>query len=143
MVRSAAPPRHTCMHADTGAQPAPPAAAPVRPAVSNFNFSLEPFVKPWGDALSALPDETDDPRALFLREALDHMVRLSFHERVAKAMPPAFARFIPPEPLGTLAWVSPKEGDLEPGSDASLSAALLARLRQKLPQEEVTDSHRQ
>ena len=39
---------------------------------------------------------------------------------------------------GVLGWAEVREGDLEPGSPASLSTSLLGKLRTKMPPAEVT-----
>ena len=72
-----------------------------------------------------------------MRALLDHMTRLSYHERIARDLPPAFKPFLPHRFVGNLDWSEIKEGDTEPNSAASLSAALLGKLRAKVPSEQV------
>ena len=103
--------------------------------VSNFGFSLEPFGRPWGDAITdALPaakmeDEgagegsgpsagasvaermaaSPEPRARFVAVVLERMVRLSYLERIEKTIPSAFLPLLPPKPTGCLAWREVRE----------------------------------
>lgn len=131
--------------------------------VSNFGFSLEPFGRPWGDAITdALPaakmeDEgagegsgpsagasvaermaaSPEPRARFVAVVLERMVRLSYLERIEKTIPSAFLPLLPPKPTGCLAWREVREGDYEPSSPSGVSAALLSRLRNKQTQSEI------
>ena len=60
------------------------------------------------------------------------MMRLSYHERVAKAIPTQLLPLLPPKPEGSLAWEQVREGDTDPNSQSSLSAALLGKLRAKV-----------
>ena len=120
---------------------------------SHFAFSLAPFEHKWGDALPTLPaaktegDESAggaasaaalDSRVRFVRCALERMVQLSYIERVGRDLPSVFTPLLPPKPAGRLGWEEPREGDLAPDSPASLSAALLGKLRSKLPPAEVS-----
>jgi hypothetical protein len=73
-----------------------------------------------------------------VRLLLDRMLRLAYHERVAKAIPTELLPLLPPKPEGCLAWDQVREGDIDPNSQPSLSAALLGRLRAKEPHAEVT-----
>ena len=67
-----------------------------------------------------------------MRLLLDRMMRLSYHERVAKAIPTQLLPLLPPKPEGSLAWEQVREGDTDPNSQSSLSAALLGKLRAKV-----------
>ena len=67
-----------------------------------------------------------------MRLLLDRMMRLSYHERVAKAIPAELLPLLPPKPEGSLAWEQVREGDTDPNSQSSLSAALLGKLRAKV-----------
>ena len=72
-----------------------------------------------------------------MRLLLDRMLRLAYHERVAKAIPTELLPLLPPKPQGCLAWDQVREGDIDPNSQPSLSAALLGKLRTKEPHAEV------
>ena len=72
-----------------------------------------------------------------MRLLLDRMLRLAYHERVAKAIPTELLPLLPPKPQGCLAWDQVREGDIDPNSQPSLSAALLGKLRSKEPHAEV------
>lgn len=116
--------------------------------ISHFSFSLAPFEHSWGEVLSSVAKPEDataaataaalDSRARFVRRTLEHSMRLSYIERVERELPSAFAPYLAPRPVGRLGWDQPGEGDLQPDSPASLSAALLGKLRTKLPASDVT-----
>jgi len=129
--------------------------------VSNFDFSLEPFARPWGDALAtvsrnnealtARPEdcptllafaEASGARARFVRMTLDHMVRLSYLERVTRRLPQQFHPYLPGRFVGVLdrALASCSCGEADHTatvSAAALSSALLAKLRAKVPDDQV------
>mmetsp|Transcript_65716 Transcript_65716/g.173480 ORF Transcript_65716/g.173480 Transcript_65716/m.173480 type:complete len:407 (-) Transcript_65716:130-1350(-) len=122
--------------------------------VSNWGFSLSPFAKPWGDAVTArleakpaLAQRLDmraqaaaevDSHVLFVRYLLERMVRLSYVERVARDLPEAFTPLLPPKPVGKLDWDEPRDTDTERGSPAHISQSLINRLRARATPEEVT-----
>jgi len=66
-----------------------------------FSFHLSNFDFKWSwsswDAALALKLESHKP--IFLFEALDRIVRLSYNERVKKTLPDEFHAFLPPKPV--------------------------------------------
>ena len=108
--------------------------------VSHFNFSLEPFEATLGDTSIKTEDAASSlaTHARFIRCAHERMTRLSYLERVSRELPTVFKPLLPPKPAGLLAWEDVREGDLDAGSAANLSANLIGKLRNKLPNEDVT-----
>jgi len=127
--------------------------------VSHFGYSLSPFGAKWSavireagglreagaageagaatDGAVTVTAAEPRPHELWVRLLLDRMLRLAYHERVAKAIPTELLPLLPPKPQGCLAWDQVREGDIDPNSQPSLSAALLGKLRSKEPHAEV------
>ena len=85
-----------------------------------------------------MADGRESAHARFMSTALSRMVSLSYLERIdSRDLPSAFRPYLPPKAVGHLDWETPRDGDLEPTSAASLSASLLGKLRAKLPNEQI------
>ena len=111
--------------------------------ISHFGFNLAPFAETWGAAARAADTDAADVGAAvqadFVRHVLSRLVRISYLERVERDCPPLLVPLLPPKPVGHVAWEAPAAGDTEPSSDVALSGALLAKLRNKIPLDEVCE----
>lgn len=82
-----------------------------------------------------MPEHT--AKTEFIRDLLERCVRLSYFERVQKAIPPEFMKMMPPKPTPCFPWGESVENPHPDQSLAAIATSLIQKIQSRVQCEQV------
>jgi len=109
-----------------------------------YHLSCFDFQWPWARWEHVMEKPATDSQRRFCAAVLGRLLRLSYYDRVAQSVPPAFVPLLPPNPVPQPLDkpMVEKRGDPPPGAAGAVekrSTEMLAMVRSKVPSEGMMD----